>query len=73
MITLAYKNAPPKEVSVYDFSQIIFSAMFGFFVFSQVPDLLSVVGYVVIVSMAVLSFLYTNNLLFFKRKQNSIE
>ena len=68
MITLAYKNAPSKEISVYDFSQIIFSAMFGFIIFSQVPDMLSVIGYVIIVSMAVLSFLYTNNLLFFKRK-----
>ena len=68
MITLAYKNAPSKEVSVYDFSQIIFSAVFGFIIFDQIPDILSVVGYVVIVSMAVVSFLYTNNLLFFQSK-----
>lgn len=71
MITLAYKNAPSKEVSVYDFSQIIFSAMFGFIIFDQIPDKLSVVGYVVIVSMAVLSFLNSNNLLFFKNKKNT--
>lgn len=68
MITLAYKNAPSKEISVYDFSQIIFSAMFGFIIFDQVPDILSVVGYAVIVSMAVLSFLNSNKLLFFKNK-----
>ncbi len=71
MITLAYKNAPSKEISVYDFSQIIFSAMFGFIIFAQVPDILSVIGYVIIVSMAVLSFLYTNNLLFFKKNIKS--
>lgn len=63
MITLAYKNAPSKEVSVYDFSQIIFSAIFGFIIFDQIPDVLSVIGYVIIVSMAVLSFLNSNNLL----------
>ncbi|MBE6824167.1 MAG: DMT family transporter [Ruminococcaceae bacterium] len=68
MITLAYKNAPSKEISVYDFSQIIFSAALGFIVFSQVPDILSVVGYVVIVLMAVLSFLYSNKLLWFKNR-----
>lgn len=68
MITLAYKNAPSKEISVYDFSQIIFTALFGFLIFEQVPDLYSVIGYVIIVMMAVLSFLYSNNLLFFKNK-----
>ncbi len=68
MITLAYKNAPSKEISIYGFSQIIFSAGLGFIVFSQLPDLWSVVGYIVIVLMAVLSLLYSNNLLKFNRK-----
>ncbi len=57
-ITAAYFHAPAKEISVYDYSQIIFSAMLGFFVFGQIPDLLSWIGYVVICSMAVLMFLY---------------
>ena len=69
MITLAYKNAPSKEISVYDYSQIIFSAFLGFFMFSQVPDVYSIIGYVVIILMAVLSFLYSNSLLFFKNKK----
>ena len=68
MITLAYKHAPSKEVSVYDFSQIIFTAFFGFVIFDQVPDIYSVAGYIIIVMMAVLSFLYSNKLLFFKTK-----
>ena len=67
MITLAYKHAPSKEISVYDFSQVIFASILGFFVFSQVPDVYSVIGYVIIVSMAVVSFVYSNGLLFFKR------
>ncbi|MBQ2971482.1 MAG: DMT family transporter [Ruminococcus sp.] len=71
MITLAYKNAPSKEISVYDFSQIIFTAGLGFIIFDQIPDLLSVIGYVVIVLMAVLSFLYSNNLLWFKNNTNA--
>lgn len=68
MITLAYKNAPSKEISVYDFSQIIFSAGLGFIIFSQVPDVYSVIGYIIIIAMAVLSFLYSNNLLKTKSK-----
>lgn len=68
MITLAYKNAPSKEISVYDFSQIVFTAGLGFIVFDQIPDMLSVVGYTVIILMAVLNFLYSNNLLWFKNR-----
>lgn len=57
-ITAAYSYAPAREISVYDYSQIIFSAILGFFVFGQLPDLLSWIGYGVICTMAVLMFLY---------------
>lgn len=70
MITLAYKNAPSKEVSVYDFSQVIFAAILGFFVFGQLPDIYSFIGYFIIILMAVLNFMYTNRLLFFKNRKN---
>lgn len=59
-ITAAYCHAPAKEISVYDYSQIIFSAVLGFLAFGQIPDLLSWLGYVVICSMAVFMFLYNN-------------
>lgn len=57
-ITSAYCYAPAKDVSVYDYSQIIFSASLGFFVFGQIPDLLSWIGYAIICGMAVLMFIY---------------
>lgn len=57
-ITAAYYHAPAKEISVYDYSQIIFSAMLGFFLFGDKPDIYSLIGYVIICSMAVLVFLY---------------
>lgn len=57
-ITAAYIYAPAREISVYDYSQIIFSSLLGFFVFGQTPDVWSFVGYVLIVLMAVLMFLY---------------
>lgn len=59
-ITAAYTFAPAKEISVYDYSQVIFSAIIGFFLFDQVPDLLSVLGYVIIIAMAVINFIYHN-------------
>lgn len=57
-ITFAYYNAPAREISVYDYSQIIFSAALGYVFFQQIPDVLSITGYVIIVLMAVLVFIY---------------
>ncbi len=57
-VTAAYFHAPAKEISVYDYSQILFSAVLGFVVFGQLPDVLSWMGYIVICSMAVVMFLY---------------
>ena len=57
-ITAAYCFAPAREISVYDYSQIIFSAALGFVVFGQLTDFLSWVGYGIICMMAVLMFLY---------------
>ena len=58
-ITAAYIKAPARDISVYDYSQIVFSSLLGFFIFSQTPDIFSVIGYVIIISMAVLMF-YVN-------------
>lgn len=57
-ITAAYFYAPAKEISVYDYSQVIFAAILGFFLFGQVPDIYSFIGYVLITSMAVWMFLH---------------
>lgn len=59
-ITAAYTKAPAREISVYDYSQIIFAAILGFFLFGDIPDGYSVLGYVIIISMAVIMFLYNN-------------
>ena len=57
-ITSAYCYAPAKDVSIYDYSQIIFAATLGFFVFGQVPDWLSWTGYFIIFTMALIMFIY---------------
>ena len=59
-ITAAYTYAPAREISVYDYSQIIFASALGFFAFGDIPDIFSVIGYVIIVTMAVVMFIYNN-------------
>jgi drug/metabolite transporter (DMT)-like permease len=59
-ITGAYRCAPAREISVYDYSQVIFAAVLGFFLFGDRPDLLSVLGYIIICGMAVMNFLHNN-------------
>ena len=56
-ITAAYFNAPAKEISVYDYSQVIFSAIIGMIVFGQMPDIFSIAGYIIICAMAVIMFI----------------
>lgn len=57
-ITSAYCYAPAKELSVYDYSQVVFSAFFGWIVFGQIPDGYSWLGYVVICGTAIFMYLY---------------
>lgn len=57
-ITAAYCYAPAREISVFDYSQIVFSAVLGFFLFGQMPDVFSWLGYGVICGMGVWMFLY---------------
>ncbi len=52
-ITTAYSKAPAKEISVYDYSQIIFTTLLSFIVFGDLPDILSFIGYAIIVAAAI--------------------
>lgn len=57
-ITSAYTNAPAREISVFDYSQIIFTATLGFLMWHQIPDALSVTGYILIIGAAVFKWRY---------------
>lgn len=59
-ITAAYSNAPAKEISIFDYTQIIFSALLGFFIFAQIPDVYSIIGYIVICGASFALFIYNN-------------
>ena len=58
-ITKAYSKAPAKEISVYDFSIVIFAAVFGFCFLGQFPDVYSFIGYIIIIGTAILKWRYT--------------
>lgn len=59
-ITKAYTKAPAKEISVFDYTQVIFAALLGFVFLGQIPDWMSVVGYVIIIGSAVFKWNYMN-------------
>lgn len=59
-ITAAYCYAPAREISIFDYAQIIFASILGFVLFGQIPDIWSAIGYVVICSAAVAMFFYNS-------------
>lgn len=56
-VTAAYGNAPAKEISVFDYSQVIFAAIFGFIFMGDLPDAYSIWGYAVIFLASLIMFL----------------
>ena len=60
-ITAAYTKAPAKDISVFDYFQILFAAMLGFFFLDQIPDWLSVIGYIIIIGSAIFKWWYIKN------------
>ena len=60
-ITKAYTKAPAKEISVFDYSQVIFAALLGFFFLDQIPDYLSIIGYIIIIGSALFKWWYINH------------
>lgn len=57
-ITKAYTKAPAKEISVFDYSQVVFAAVLGLVFLGQIPDLMSIIGYVIIIGSAVFKWNY---------------
>ena len=51
-VTAAYRFAEPREIAVFDYTNIVFTGLLGFMFFAQKPDMLSVAGFVVILLAA---------------------
>ena len=56
-ITAAYTYAPASELSVYDYTQVIFASILGFLFLGEIPDVLSIIGYVTIIAASIVMFL----------------
>jgi len=58
-VTKAYTYAPAKDVSVYDYSQVLFTALWGVLFLSELPDYYSLIGYAIIIGAAVIKYALT--------------
>lgn len=57
-VTWAYREAPSKDISIFDYFTVIFSALWGFLFLGQIPDAYSCIGYAIIFASAYMMFLY---------------
>ena len=53
-ITSAYKFSPAKRIAVFDYTQVVFAALLGLFFLNETPHILSIIGYVIIIGVAVI-------------------
>lgn len=56
-ITLAYKFAPARDISIFTYSTVIFTTILSFAVFQEGPDVYSMLGYVIILAAMTYMFL----------------
>jgi len=59
-ITVAYKFAPPKDISIFFYATVVYSSILSIIIFGESPDLLSIVGYVTIFAASYYMFIRTN-------------
>ena len=57
-ITSAYKFAPAREISVFDYTQVVFAALLGILFLHEIPVPLSIAGYVIIIGVAIFRWRY---------------
>lgn len=57
-ITAAYSFAPGREISIYDYTIVIFAGIWSFLLWNEIPDLLSIVGYGIIFAASFIMFQY---------------
>ncbi|MGM8365633.1 DMT family transporter [Virgibacillus sp. W0181] len=59
-ITVAYKYAPAKEISIFFYSTVVYSALISIVLFGQIPDMWSIIGYIAIFGASFYVFLKNN-------------
>src|SRR5699024_4448269 len=56
-ITLAYKFAPARDISIFFYSTVLYSTIISIVLFKEMPDIYSFIGYIIILSAMVYMFL----------------
>lgn len=59
-LTIAYKFAPAREISIFFYSTVVYSALISIVLFGQIPDIWSILGYVIIFSASFYMFIRNN-------------
>ncbi|EIM5220946.1 DMT family transporter [Staphylococcus pseudintermedius] len=55
-ITVAYSYAAAKDISIFTYASIIFTAIIGFILFNESPDFYAIIGYIIILSASYYMF-----------------
>jgi len=55
-VTAAYRYAAASDISIFDYTAILFAAFFGWAFFQQIADLWSYIGYAIIIFAALIMF-----------------
>lgn len=65
-VTAAYTKAPARDISIYSYTQMLFTMFVGMLLFQEFPSILSLVGYAIIIGASVLLF-------FLNRRADAVE
>lgn len=57
-LTYAYKSSEASDISIYDYTNIIFSSVLGYIFLSELPDLYSIIGGALIIAASIIVFIY---------------
>ncbi len=52
-VTRAYSIGKPRDISIYDYTQIVFAGLFGFLIFYEKLGIYNYIGYLVIISAGI--------------------
>ncbi len=57
-LTYAYKYAKASEVSIYNYTNILFAGIMGYLFWKEIPDNLSILGSIIIIAASVYIFIF---------------
>jgi drug/metabolite transporter (DMT)-like permease len=57
-LSFAYRLANASEIVIYNYSNVIFSALLGYLIWSEIPDYLSITGGSIIITISILLFIF---------------